>query len=317
MIVREVIGLPIYAAEVEEGLTGFPKTLPSKLFYDARGSELFEEITALPEYYPTRTELEILKKHSRDIAAAAGSGVSVIELGAGTAAKTTTLLQAMAASQLRVNYFPVDISRTALSEARKRIRTEVPQALVQPVVADFSEGFEFLREMPAPRLVLYLGSSIGNFDPESARTMLTEVRAQMTRGDSLLLGTDLAKAKSVLVPAYDDKQGVTAAFNRNILWRINRELGGNFDPDSFAHAAIWNPRDSRIEMHLRSTRPQTVRIQLLGLDVHFAAGETIHTENSYKYTVPMVRDLLEQSGFALDQTWMDKRKWFALHMARV
>ena len=316
MIARELIGLPTYALDVEQGLSGYPKSLPSKLFYDQRGSELFEDITRLPEYYLTRTELEILRERSREIASAAGPGVSVIELGAGTAAKTTTLLRAMAATQLRVSYFPVDISRTALIEARQRIEDECPQASVRPVVADFSEGFRFLRDMPGPRLVLYLGSSIGNFDPDAAVAMLQGVREEMTDGDSLLLGTDLAKDTSVLLPAYNDARGVTAEFNRNLLYRLNRELGGNFDPECYTHVARWNPQHSRVEMHLQSMTPQMVCLRLLSLNVPFAAGERIHTENSYKYTLPMVRKMLSRGGFTLSRTWMDRRRWFALHLAR-
>src|SRR5579863_8542548 len=281
MIARELITLPPFSLEVEQGLTDYPKSLPAKLFYDQRGSELFEEITRLPEYYLTRTELEILKDRSREIAAAVERNSTVVELGAGTAVKTATLLRALAGSQLRVKYFPVDILHTALLEARQRIESECPRVRVRPVVADFSGGFQFLRDIPSPRLVLYLGSSIGNFDPDEAVAMLRQVREQMTIGDSLLLGTDMVKDVSVLLPAYDDAQGVTAAFNRNILFRINRELEGDFNPESFAHVALWNAGLSRIEMHLQSTRPQVARLSLVSLSVGFSRGETIHTENSY------------------------------------
>ena len=317
MIAREPVVLPAFAQEVEEGITGFPKTLPCKLFYDAAGSELFEEITRLPEYYLTRTELEILRDRASEIVAAVGPNVSVVELGAGTATKTCTLLQALTRRQIRVAFFPVDISSNALAEARDRVTAECPKVSVRPVVADFSEGFGFLRDIRGRKLVLYLGSSIGNFDPGDAVEMLSQVRSQLTAGDALLLGTDLAKVPSVLVPAYDDSQGITEKFNKNILRRLNRDLQADFDLDGFRHVAIWNPVRSRMEIYLESLCTQIVRLRLLQLAVRIHAGERIHTENSYKYTMPMVREMLEKAGFKLERTWFDKRKWFALHLARV
>jgi L-histidine Nalpha-methyltransferase len=317
MIARELIALPPFAEDVAEGLTGRPKTLPCKLFYDSVGSAIFEEITRLPEYYPTRTELAILEQHANDMAMAAGSGISVVELGSGTATKTCTLLRAIGRRQMRVPFVPVDISPAALGEARQRVQEEVPRVAVQPVVADFSHGFAFLRDIPGRKLVLYLGSSIGNFDPEDAVEMLAAIRSELNPGDALLLGTDLAKDESVLVPAYDDAQGVTEQFNKNILCRLNRELGADFDLDFFRHVALWNPKQSRMEIYLESLRPQIANLELLNLRVKFANGERIHTENSYKYTLTMVRDLLEPAGFMLDCTWFDERKWFALHLARV
>ncbi len=317
MIAREIIAVPQYAVDVERGLTSSPKTLPTKLFYDARGSELFEAITELPEYYPTRTELEILQEHSAEIARSAGTGLAIVELGAGTAAKTCTLLKAVAARQMRVDYVPVDISRVAVREARDRVRAEVPQSFVRPMVVDFSEGFDFLRSIPGRRLVLYLGSSIGNFDPPAAVEMLESVRNELASGDALLLGTDLVKSPEILVPAYDDAQGVTAEFNKNILSRLNRELGANFDLDAFRHIACWNASASRMEMHLESIQAQTVDLKLIQLAVKFKAGERIHTENSYKYTMPIVNEMLSASGFSLEKTWFDQKQWFALHLARV
>jgi L-histidine Nalpha-methyltransferase len=218
---------------------------------------------------------------------------------------------------MRVRYFPVDISPAALAEARQRVELECPYAAVRPVVADFGDGFGFLRDIPRPRLVLYLGSSIGNFVPEAAITMLSEIRRELRDGDSLLLGTDLVKDPAILVPAYDDAQGVTAEFNKNILRRINRELAADFDLDNFLHVAHWNAAQSRMEMHLQGLREQTVNVRMLRLKTDLAAGEPIHTEKSYKYTLSMVREMLEPSGFELDRTWFDPRKWFALHLARV
>ena len=317
MIARELVPVPDYAAEVVRGLSMRPKTLPCKLFYDERGSALFEQITELAEYYLTRTELEILRENSREIVQAAGCPVSVIELGAGTATKTGTLLQAVARRQIRVKYFPVDISPSALDEAQKRVREELRGALIQPIVTDFGNGFSFLRKITGRKLVLYLGSSIGNFDWADATALLRKVHAQLTPGDALLLGTDMVKGPEILVPAYDDAQGVTAEFNKNILHRINREMDGNFDVDSFRHIAEWNPRLSGMQIYLGSLQAQPVILQLTGTVIRFAAGERIHTENSYKYSLEMVERMLCVSGFTLEKTWFDQQEWFGLHLARV
>jgi L-histidine Nalpha-methyltransferase len=317
VILREVVALPQYAEEVAEGLLSQPKTLPCKLFYDAVGSALFEEITQLPEYYLTRTELSILKNRADEMARAIEPGVTVVELGAGTAAKTCTLLEALARRQMRVSYVPVDISPAALREARERVQSQLASVLVRPVVADFSSGFGFLNTIPGKKLVLYLGSSIGNFDPDAAVAMLGQIRAQLRDDDALLLGTDLVKSKSILVPAYDDAQGITARFNKNILCRLDRELGANFDLDSFRHVAIWNRQRSRMEIYLESVCSHVVSLRALNLQIPMAKGERIHTENSYKYTMSMVRGMLKPAGFTLDRSWFDEQKRFALHLARV
>jgi dimethylhistidine N-methyltransferase len=317
MIARELISVASFASEVEQGLTSYPKTLPAKLFYDAAGSALFERITELREYYLTRTELGILQKHAPAMARAVGSDTTIVELGAGTAAKTCTLLRAFASRQMRVMYFPVDISWAALAEARERVSNESPQTHVRPVIADFSDGFGFLRDIPGRKLVLYLGSSIGNFETPAAIDMLRSVRHELSAGSTLLLGTDLVKDPAILVPAYDDAQGVTAEFNKNILRRINREQDADFDLDAFRHVARWNAAQSRMEMHLESLRPQTVHLRALDLHVQIANGERIHTENSYKYTLASVREMLQASGFSLEKSWLDRKKWFALHLAKV
>ena len=309
--------IPEYAWEVAVGLRRNPKTLPCKLFYDRCGSLLFEEITRLPEYYLTRTELQILQRHAPEMIQAVGPPLSIIELGAGTAAKTMTLLQAMSRRQIRVKYCPVDISASALAEAKKRVRAQFPGAAVTPVVADFSGGFAFLRGIASRKLVLYLGSSIGNFDHPEAISLLTRVREQLSPGDALLLGADQAKSPEILIPAYDDARGVTAAFNKNILHRINRELAADFDVDAFRHLAVWNPELSRIEIYLQSLRAQKVQVRLPKLTVSFSAGERIHTENSYKYTLDRIQQILSASGFVLENSWFDQREWFGLHLARV
>ena len=312
----QVVTSPI-ASEVYEGLLKKPKSLPPKLFYDATGSQLFERITELPEYYPTRTERAILAGHAREIISAAGSDLSLIELGAGTASKTRLLIGAALRLQPKLDYYPIDVSRSALNEAVGHLNGDFPALHVVPVVDDYSRGLGQLSKLPGRKLLLYLGSSIGNFEPMQAGAMLRMMRNSLNPGDALLLGTDMVKPASILVPAYDDAQGVTAEFNLNMLARINRELDANFNLDAFAHIALWNPECSRIEMHLESTRPQVVHIQQLGMRVHLNKGERIHTENSYKFTSTIVDAILDMAGFTREQTWMDDKGWFAVHLARV
>jgi dimethylhistidine N-methyltransferase len=215
-----------------------------------------------------------------------------------------------------VKYYPVDISSAALAEARKHVLDEFPGALVRPLVADFAHGFHFLREISGRKLVLYLGSSIGNFDENNAARLLAQVRAELSLDDALLLGTDMAKNADVLIPAYNDSRGITAKFNKNILRRINRELYGDFNMDAFRHIAEWNPVQSRVEIYLESVQPQIVTLRLTGTRLHFRAGERIHTENSYKYSLDMVRQLFCRGGYKLERSWFDERHWFGLHLAR-
>ena len=309
------------AMEVFNGLTERPKTLSPWLFYDQAGSRLFEEITELPEYYVTRTERQILAKHAAEIVAAAAGGrdLSIIELGAGTATKTGLLLDAAVAQQGSVTYYPIDVSETALEEARTRLESEMPEVTVAPIVGDYTEG---MRQNKAAglaaagrRLVLYIGSSIGNFSPADAVEVLRGVRAQLLPGDNLLLGTDMVKDTGMLLAAYDDAAGVTARFNMNVLVRINRELDAGFDPQLFRHQARWNEQHSRIEMHLESLLAQKVAVRALDLEVRFGLGETIHTENSYKFTDQRVVAMLTRAGFKLRQQWSDANKWFTVYLA--
>ena len=310
------VPLPSTAADVVDGLTVTPKWLPPRLFYDARGSELFEEITRLPEYYLTRAEREIFERYASEIVAQAGPEISVVELGAGTATKTRLILAALARKQRRVTYIPVDVSHSALTHCAQTLQQALPTVRVEPVVADYTEGVARLKSLRGRKLVLYIGSSIGNFDLDEAAAILTRVRKGLRPGDALLLGVDLAKSPDVLLPAYDDAQGVTAEFNKNVLRRLNHELAADFDLDRFDHVAVWNAAQSRIEMHLRSTCAQVVNFAMLGLTVHFVSGETIHTENSYKFTPAMTNRLLSSSRFTLRQTWTDSRGWFSEHLAR-
>jgi L-histidine Nalpha-methyltransferase len=304
-----------------EGLSRTPKQLPPWLFYDQAGSLLFEEITRLPEYYLTRIERGIFESHAADMIAAAADGrrLRMLELGAGSADKTRLLLSAAVAHQQRVSYQPVDVSATALEAARERLERELPRVAVEPLVADYTRGMLLdpcqSRER---RLVLFIGSSIGNFDPEDALNLLVCLRDALEPGDGLLLGVDLApaangKTEAELIAAYNDNQGITAQFNQNVLARLNRDLGADFDLEAFRHRIRWNRTQSRIEMHLESLREQTVRA--LEQIFHFAKGETIHTESSYKYRAGEAEKLLSAAGFEPRRRWSDAAGWFAVHLA--
>jgi L-histidine Nalpha-methyltransferase len=305
------------AEDVWRGLTRSPKSLPPWLLYDKAGSALFEEITHLPEYYLTRTERQLFKRHADEMAAAAGPELTLIELGAGTATKTCTIISAILKRQESLTFYPVDVSPNALEAAVHHLTRKHGALTVKPLVANYTAGLPEIARLGGRKMVLYIGSSIGNFEPMEASAVLARVRQSLHAGDVLLVGTDMAKDPSVLVPAYDDAQGVTARFNLNLLARINRELGGHFDINSFRHVALWNPDFSRMEMHLESLREQMIAIDDLGLEVHFEAGERIHTENSYKFSMEMICSILQNAGFSLNQTWMDERKWFGLHLATV
>ncbi len=308
------------ASAVSEGLMSRPKWLPSWLFYDAAGSRLFEQITELPEYYLTRTERAILTDRAAEIIGlAAGSDtLRLVELGAGSADKTRLLLAAAVERQDTVTYEPVDVSSSALDDAQQRIERELPGVTVTPRVMDYTKGFQLDPVTPGERrLVMYIGSSIGNFEPEEAEDILADVCDALAPGDSILLGVDLVKDRNTLLAAYDDAAGVTAAFNRNMLVRINRELGADFNPEAFAHRAVWNRFRSRIEMHLGNQMPQTVHIPALDMRLEFSAGETIHTENSYKYQPGQAETMLTDVGFKPTATWTDEKNWFAVVLARV
>lgn len=297
-------------ADVHKGLTGRPRTLPPKWFYDARGSELFEEITALPEYYPTRAEREILRARAHGIAAASGAR-TLVELGSGSSEKTRHLIEAL--TELRT-YVPVDVSESALTQAGQALSAERPGLEVHALLADFTARMT-LPDTPGPRLVAFLGGTLGNLLPDERAVFLTSVRARLAPGDALLLGTDLVKDARVLVRAYDDAAGVTAAFNKNVLSVLNRELGADFDPDAFGHVAVWDARHEWIEMRLRSRAAQTVKIPALGLTVDFAAGEDLRTEVSAKFRQEGVRQELSAAGMSLTQWWTDREDRFALSLS--
>ncbi|MFF3997375.1 L-histidine N(alpha)-methyltransferase [Streptomyces cyaneofuscatus] len=297
-------------ADVLSGLTRHPKTLPPKWFYDARGSELFEDITRLPEYYPTRAEREILEERAGEIAAASGAR-TVIELGSGSSEKTRHLLEALDGLE---SYVPVDVSESALTGAAESLLAEHPGLSVHALIADFTGGLA-LPGTPGPRLVAFLGGTIGNLLPEERAGFLHSVRSLLSPGDALLLGTDLVKDEETLVAAYDDASGVTAAFNKNVLNVVNRELGADFPLDDFDHVAVWNPEQRWIEMRLRARRALTVKIRELDLVVPFEAGEELRTEVSAKFRQEDVREELAAAGLQLAQWWTDAAGRFALSLA--
>ncbi|RVU22761.1 L-histidine N(alpha)-methyltransferase [Streptomyces antnestii] len=299
-------------ADVLHGLTSAPKTLPPKWFYDARGSELFDEITALPEYYPTRAEREILLSRSREIAEATGAR-TLVELGSGSSDKTRHLLDDLPDLE---TYIPVDVSESALRGAAEALGAERPGLRIHALIADFTLGLT-LPDSPGPRLAAFLGGTIGNLLPAERATFLASVRELLRPGDMLLLGTDLVKDESVLVAAYDDAAGVTAAFDKNVLSVVNRELGADFDPDAFEHVALWDAHHEWIEMRLRATAAQTVKIPALDLAVEFEAGEELRTEISAKFREEGVRAELAGAGLRMTHWWTDAQGRFALSLSRV
>ncbi|MCF3129627.1 L-histidine N(alpha)-methyltransferase [Streptomyces olivochromogenes] len=299
-------------ADVRSGLTATPKTLPPKWFYDARGSELFDKITELPEYYPTRAEREILDVRSGEIAAAARAR-TLVELGSGSSEKTRYLIDALTGLD---TYVPVDVSESALTRAGQSLVEERPGLAVHALIADFT-GQLTLPATPGPRLIAFLGGTIGNLLPAERAEFLASVRQLMSPGDSLLLGTDLVKDERVLVRAYDDAAGVTAEFNKNVLAVINRELGADFDPDAFEHVARWDAEHEWIEMRLRSLTEQSVKVPALELAVDFAAGEELRTEVSAKFRRDGVAAELAGAGLELTHWWTDAEGRFALSLSTV
>lgn len=298
-----------FRRDVLRGLDRSPKRLPSKYFYDARGSQLFDEICLLPEYYLTRTELQIMEQSAPAMAEVIGPRAIVIEYGSGTSLKTRILLDALDEPRA---YLPVDISHDHLQRAAVAVADDYPDLRVVPLPADFTHAFDLPDEVAHSehRLVYFPGSTIGNFRPRQALKLLEQIRGQCGDEGGLLLGIDLVKDAGILHAAYNDAAGVTATFNLNLLLRINRELRGDFDLDAFRHEAIWNEQQSRIEMHLRSRCEQTVTIG--DEEIEFARGETICTEFSHKYTLNRIERMADRSGFSLNHLWTDAREWFGV-----
>ena len=310
--------------EILAGLSAGQKTLPAKLFYDEAGCALFNRITRLPEYYVTRAEMALLDLHATEIAAHAPPGAALVEYGASDEAKGVALLDA--GRRPFAAYVPVDIAGPALAAIAGRMRGSHPGLSVVPVAADFLQPLQLPREVaPLPPFGFFPGSTIGNFRPPMVRRFLRTVRATLSGatlagatlsgdGPAFVVGTDLRKDPSRLLPAYDDSEGITAAFNRNILRHVNRIADGDFDPDAFAHRAVWNAHEGRIEMHLESRRAQSVRVA--GRTIRFRGGETIHTEDSYKHTPDGFAALAAEAGWRSAGFWRDPDGLFGMHLLR-
>ncbi|MGZ3388845.1 MAG: L-histidine N(alpha)-methyltransferase [Isosphaeraceae bacterium] len=316
--------LAAFARAVQSGLSCQPRSLPWAFFYDDEGSRLFEAICELPEYYLTRTEDGILRRHADEMVAGLAAGgdtglePTIIELGSGSAVKTQRLLAAGLRQHDRLHYVPIDVSPSALEDSAQRLTRHFPELKVTGYVADYRRGLErIMARAKGPRLIVFLGSSLGNYEMDAAVELLTMIGQTMRPDDRLLLGTDMAKERSLLESAYDDPRGVTAAFNLNLLRRINRELGADFAIEAFEHRAVYHPDRGRVEMHLLSTRDQIVHLAAAGMTVRLAAGEMIHTENSHKYTPETLSYLQSRAGFVEEAAWTDERGWFRLQHWRL
>ncbi len=303
------------AEDVRRGLSSQPKRFLPKYFYDELGSQLFDAICLLPEYYLTRAENEILQLYSDEIVVSVEGETLLLEMGSGSASKTRLLIEALLRKQQTLKFIPVDISATALENSSRILLQSYPQLRIEAYAADYFAGLAELKKTKRARtLALFLGSNISNFDPAEALRFLRALREVLNQGDALLLGADLKKDKDVLEAAYNDALGVTAAFNLNVLARINRELGGDFDLRAFRHHAFYNQEAGRVEIYIVSTRDQTVNIKSLDMAVDFAAGEQIHTENSHKYDLNDIAQLASDTGFTHARTWLDSQKRFSSNL---
>jgi len=309
----EADGAQALRSDARVGLTSTPKDLPPKWFYDAAGSELYELITKLPEYYPFDAEREILRDRADEIAAASRAE-SLVELGSGSSEKTRWLLTALRDAGTLRRYLPLDVSESALREAISALNVEYPDLPVHAIVGDFTRH---LARIPAEgkRLLAFLGGTIGNLRPAERAAFLVSARQTLRPGEQLLMGTGLVNDPAIMVPAYDDAQGVTAEFNRNVLRVLNRELGADFEPEAFEHVALWSAEEEWIEMRLRARRQMTVTVRGLGLEVPFASGEEMRTETSAKFRRGGVEAELAMAGFELTAWWTDEARRYAVSMA--
>ncbi|MCH8075820.1 MAG: L-histidine N(alpha)-methyltransferase [SAR324 cluster bacterium] len=304
-----------FRADVELGLSSSPKSIPPKYFYDEQGSRLFEQITRLEAYYPTRTEASILSDHGLEVIDAMGEAVTIVELGSGSSTKTRLLLDILAHRQQRVDYIPIDISPTVVTQFGEQLLADYPMLHIRGLICDYHQALDALKEEPGQRrLFLFLGSSLGNYHPHQATELLQEIRAAMADHDRLLLGLDLKKDPEVLHLAYNDPEGVTAAFNLNLLERINRELEGRFELERFAHKALYNLEEGRIEMYLESMMHQLIPIKAMERSFTFRQGETIHTENSYKFDRQRLENILGQCDLKIERQFLDHRQWFSVNL---
>jgi L-histidine N-alpha-methyltransferase len=303
------------AEDVRRGLSSQPKRFLPKYFYDELGSQLFEAICLLPEYYLTRAENEILERYADEMAASVSGHTTLLEMGSGSASKTRLIIEALLRKQDELLFVPVDISATALDSSSRILLQSHPRLRIEAYATDYFAGLEELGKTSRTRtLALFLGSNISNFDPDEALRFLRALRKVLSAGDALMLGADLKKDKAILEAAYNDALGVTAAFNLNVLARINRELGSNFDLRGFQHRAFYNEEAGRVEIYIESMRAQSVVIEQLGMEVKFSEGEQIHTENSYKYHLDDIAKLAEQTGFTRAHTWLDSKEQFSSNL---
>lgn len=309
--------LESFAAAVESGLSRAPKSLPCRFLYDEVGSEIFEEICDLPEYYLTRTERQVLVDHADDIAAQFADDVALVELGSGSSTKTRLLIEAFLRRQPKLRYVPVDISDTMLEDSARSLLSDYQGLEIHAIASEYQDGLHHVRsETERTKVIAWLGSNVGNFDRSAAGKFLQGIRNVMTPRDRILLGVDLRKQRETLESAYDDPQGVTARFNLNLLERINRELDGEFDLDKFTHEANWREVEGRVELGLRSLATQEVRIRALDRTVRFDAGEWLHTEDSYKYSQDEIVSLANSAGLELAHQWADKDRRYTLNWLR-
>jgi L-histidine Nalpha-methyltransferase len=303
------------AEAVRRGLSTKPKRFLPKYFYDQLGSQLFEAICLLPEYYLTRAENEILKRYADEIVASVEGQTTLIEMGSGSASKTRLIIEALLRKQSELLFVPVDISASALDSSSRILLQSYPELKIEAYAADYFAALaELAKRQRVRTLALFLGSNISNFDPEEAHQFLRALRRVLRAGDALLLGADLKKDRRILEAAYNDALGVTAAFNLNVLARINRELGGDFDLRAFQHRALYNEEVGRVEIYIESACEQTVAIKQLDMEVQFAEGEQIHTENSYKYDLSDIANLASETGFTRGRTWLDSQERFSSNL---
>lgn len=304
-------GKESFAEEISSSLSQKNKFIPSKYFYDNEGSELFDLICDLPEYYLTKKELEILSSFKDEFLAHLDGDYAVVELGSGSAIKTRHLFAILSPRQKRVHYYPIDIS-DVIRQSSRRLQDEFENLHITGIIGQYEHGLEHVRKIDGKKIVAFFGSSIGNFDQESAMDLLKKIHRSVNFGDLFLLGLDLVKDKAILESAYNDSSGTTARFNLNLLKRINEDLNGNFGLENFEHTSFYNPKEKRIEMHLKSKIRQQIDIAGANMRVLMEKGETIRTEYSHKYTVPQIRRMAKDAGFVLKQIWTDSQGYFAL-----
>lgn len=305
-----------FAEDVRKGLSSSPKSLSPKYFYDELGSQLFDAICLLPEYYLTRAENEIIERYADEIAGSIEGQKTLLEMGSGSASKTRLIIEALLKRQSELKFIPVDISASALESSSRILLQSFPRLSIEAYAAEYFDALSVLSKRPqrGRTLALFLGSNISNFGRNEAPAFLRALRSVLKTGDALLLGADLKKDRRVLEPAYDDALGLTAAFNLNLLARVNRELYGNFDLRAFKHHAFYNDEIGRVEIYIESVRPQVVRIGKLHLEIRFEAGERIHTENSYKYDLAGIAQLANETGYKCARTWLDSGQRFSSNL---